>query len=171
MKIIIIQGSARSKGDTNNIVRVLQKYLKSDFVDLKTKLIHPYDYEHANQSDDFLPLMRHITNYDLVLFATPVYWYTMSGIMKDFFDRITDCLKIEKETGRKLRGMSMAALCCSSDSKQVDGFFNPFEQSADYLGMRYLGNLHTWVEDGSVSEEVEALIRIFAEELNQEKTN
>ncbi|MCP4458779.1 MAG: NAD(P)H-dependent oxidoreductase [Cytophagales bacterium] len=36
--------------------------------------------------------------------ATPVYWYSMSGIMKVFLDRIYDVLTIEKELGRKLHG-------------------------------------------------------------------
>ena len=37
--------------------------------------------------------------------------------MKKFFDRISDCIKIEKETGRKLRGMEMAVLSCGSDNE------------------------------------------------------
>ena len=35
-----------------------------------------------------------------IIFVTPVYWYAMSGRMKVFFDRWTDLLKIDKDTGR-----------------------------------------------------------------------
>ncbi len=45
-----------------------------------------------------------VDKYDVLIFATPVYWYSMSGIMKVFFDRITDLLTIKKDIGRKLKG-------------------------------------------------------------------
>ena len=51
-----------------------------------------------------------ISKYDTIIFATPVYWYSMSGILKVFIDRITDLLTIEKELGRKLRGKKMAVV-------------------------------------------------------------
>ena len=63
------------------------------------------------------------------------------------FDRITACLKTEKETERKLRGKNMAAMSCGSDSIKHEGFFFPFEKSANYLGMHYSGHIHTWIEE------------------------
>ena len=38
------------------------------------------------------PLIPIIEKYDTLIFATPVYWYSMSGIMKVFFDRKNDNL-------------------------------------------------------------------------------
>jgi len=49
--------------------------------------------------------------------------------MKTFFDRITDCLKIEKETGRKLRGKAMTMVSCRSDDEIKEGFAMPFRES------------------------------------------
>ena len=46
------------------------------------KIRNYYDYEYKNQNDDFLPTIKKILAYDLILFITPVYWYSMSGIMK-----------------------------------------------------------------------------------------
>ena len=102
-----------------------------------------YDYEHRNRNDDYLPLMKElIEKYDKFIFATPVYWYSMSGIMKVFFDRITDLLEIEKDIGRKLRGKSMAVISCSIGNNLNDAFWLPFSETANYLGMAYLGNAH-----------------------------
>ena len=107
--------------------------------------ISHYDYSHANQEDDFLDLMRRIMDeYDVLIFATPVYWYAMSGIMKVFFDRLTDLLKIEKDLGRKLRGKYMAVLSSSNGDNLGDHFWLPFRKSAAYLGMHYVGDLHTY---------------------------
>ncbi|MDW3646604.1 MAG: NAD(P)H-dependent oxidoreductase [Bacteroidia bacterium] len=155
MKKVIIQGSSRSGGNTHSLIKFLQSRGKFDVIDLKNYEISPYDYEHKNREDDFLPLMRKLLGYDLLVFATPIYWYSMSGIMKNFVDRFTDCLKIEKELGRKLRGKSMAAFCCGSDPDEIESFFLPFELTAGYLGMQYLGQLHAWIEE----EEIEELVK------------
>lgn len=165
MRRIIIQGSSRSKGNTNKIVEILREGLRCDLIDLNLHTINHYNYEHKNKHDDFLMLMRQIVEYDLIIFITPVYWYSMSGLMKTFFDRITDCLKIEKETGRKLRGKYMAAISCGSDDNEIEGFFVPFQKSADYLGMTYIGNIHTWIESSHPPEIVWNLISEFAANL------
>ena len=162
MKKVIIQGSSRSEGNTHTLIQYLQSIEEFDLIDLKECTISAYDYAHENQGDDFLPLMRKLVEYDLLVFATPVYWYSMSGIMKNFFDRITDCLKIEKDLGRRLRGKSMAAFCCGSDAEEVSGFFLPFELSAGYLGMDYLGDVHAWIEQDEIEEEVKRRLDLFA---------
>ena len=110
MKGIILQGSSRSYGNTNKVVRFVLERLPFELIDLKTKYIHQYDYEHKHESDDFLPLMRTIVEYDIILFATPVYWYAMSGTMKIFFDRFSDLLHYRKDLGRQLRGKSRPKL-------------------------------------------------------------
>jgi multimeric flavodoxin WrbA len=146
-KVVIIQGSARSDGDTNRKVRFITEITEWDHVDLNEYQISAYDYHHRNRNDDFLPLMRHLTtNYEVFVFATPVYWYAMSGTLKIFFDRFTDLLTIEKDLGRTLRGKSMAVLSCSNGGNLGDDFWIPFREIADYLGMHYLANVHTYQE-------------------------
>jgi len=154
MKYLIVQGSSRTDGNTAQIADILAKKLEADIIHLKELDIHPYSYDHEHADDDFLPTMCKLVTYDVVIFATPVYWYTMSGRMKNFFDRITDCLKTDKETGRQLRGMHMAAISCGSDHHEVEGFFVPFRESAGYLGMHYLGDIHTWVEGDDLHQAV-----------------
>lgn len=163
MKGVIIQGSSRSKGNTHKIASYLQELTGFDIIDLRTKRIGPFDYEFNNHNDDFIPLITEIANtYDTLIFATPVYWYAMSGIMKNFFDRITDCLKTEKETGRKLREKSMAMVSCGSDAHLKEGFEMPFRESAHYLGMAYLGGVHTWIENDEIPEEVKKALHRMA---------
>lgn len=162
MKSILIQASSRSNGHTHQIVQLFREHWPSDFLDLKPLRIHPYTYEHAHQDDDFMPTMRQLLEYDLLIFATPVYWYSMSGILKNFLDRISDCLKIEKETGRQLRGKKMIAICCGTDHVEIEGYFVPFRLTAEYLGMGYWGDLHTWVEDKTPSQEIKNRIEAFA---------
>ena len=165
-KGLIILGSSNSTGDTFQVVQYLQNETAFDMLDLNDFNIGPFDYEFKNSEDDFIPLMKRIiAAYDTLVFATPVYWYAMSGTMKIFFDRLSDCLKTEKPTGRKLRGKKMAALCCSSGEEEYEGFFMPFRLSAEYLGMHYLGDVHTWVDAEGLNEKVQARLKAFATSL------
>ena len=142
-KKVIIVGSSRSNGNTSKIVDAISNQINADIIDLRDYTISFYDYESKNSNDDFLPLIRSIIEkYDTLLFATPVYWYSMSGIMKVFFDRLSDLIRIEKETGRKLRGKKMFVITNSHDDELEYNFYIPFQKSAEYLGMEYLGNKH-----------------------------
>jgi multimeric flavodoxin WrbA len=142
-KKVIILGSSRKNGNTTRIVDEISKETEIDVIDLSDYNISYYDYESKNREDDFLPLIKEIIEkYDTLIFATPIYWYNMSGIMKVFFDRISDLIRIEKETGRKLRGKKIGVISNSHDNEIEDSFYIPFIKSADYLGMQYLGHAH-----------------------------
>ncbi|MEM8929053.1 MAG: NAD(P)H-dependent oxidoreductase [Bacteroidota bacterium] len=144
MATVLIVGSARKDGDTSNLVVKTKKLTNWDVIDLNDYQIGYFDYSHSNKNDDYLGLMHNIiTTYDTLIFVTPIYWYSMSGIMKVFFDRITDLLTIEKELGRKLRGKKMAVMTISTGGNLGNAFWLPFSETANYLGMQYLGNLHT----------------------------
>lgn len=165
-KTVIVQASSRSDGDTTKIVNYIKSLTHYDVIDLNTKKIGHYDYKYKNQDDDFIALMTHIiNNYNTIIFATPVYWYAMSGILKVFFDRISDLLRTHKDTGRKLRGKNMAMLSISNHDDIKLGFSMPFVESADYLGMTYLGDIHTYVEDGKINKDVELRIHNFVKSL------
>ncbi|MGO4772719.1 flavodoxin family protein [Flavobacterium sp. W22_SRS_FK3] len=142
-KKVIILGSARKNGNTTKIVDEISKESAIDVIDLSDYNISHYDYESKNREDDFLPLIRRILeDYDTLIFATPIYWYNMSGIMKVFFDRFSDLIRIEKETGRKLRGKKIGVISNSHDNEIEESFYIPFKKTADYLGMEYLGHAH-----------------------------
>ena len=166
MQTLIILGSSNSRGDTRKIVDAVRKKVDADLIDLNDLMIGYFDYEFKNSGDDFLPVMREIVeNYDLIIFATPVYWYTMSGIMKVFFDRISDLLKTEKELGRKVRGKGMAVVSCGSDEILANGFHMPFVETAMYLGMTYKGSCHSWVKNGEIPKEVIGRLEVFGQRL------
>ncbi len=151
-KGVIILGSSNSIGETFKISEYVSLQTGFPIIDLKTKEILPFDYDFNNRSDNFFNLFKNLVNdYDLLIFATPVYWYTMSGTMKIFFDRISDCLKIYKELGRKLRSKEMAVISSGSDKELKAGFHMPFIETAKYLGMTYITDVHCW-EDNNPNE-------------------
>ncbi len=164
-KGIIIMGSSRSDGDTAATVKTLSELTHFPTLDLKSLNFSDYDYQSGNLDDDFLPTVRKlVNNYEHIIWATPVYWYTMSALMKRFIDRISDCLRVEKDTGRKFRGMSMSMVSVSNDTRN-SGFNEPFVLSAEYLGMSYLGDVHVIVSPDhpdSINQQLEPLLSFIA---------
>ncbi|AXT51832.1 FMN reductase [Aquimarina sp. BL5] len=161
-KGIIIQGSSRSDGDTNTVVSYLKDVTGFDVVDLNQREINYFDYEFKNEDDSEVIFKNIVQNYQTIVLATPVYWYTMSGIMKVFLDRISDYLYKEKDFGRMLRGKEMAMISCSNDDDRADEFHLPFSRSAAYLGMDYLGDVHAWIKGKELSVEVKEKIDALA---------
>ncbi|WP_075343073.1 flavodoxin family protein [Tenacibaculum agarivorans] len=148
---LILQASSNAKGNTYKIVTYLNQDNQFDIIDLSTKNIGHFNYNFENANDDFLPLMEEIIEkYDTIVFATPVYWYSMSGILKVFFDRLSDLLHYKKELGRKLRGKKMAMISNSGENDRRDGFEMPFIESAKYLGMEYLGDTHAFFTENEI---------------------
>lgn len=168
MKTVIIQGSSRIKGNTKKILDLFKEQIEFDVINLAEQNIGQFDYDFNNQHDDFKGLFEKIVNdYDIILFATPVYWYAMSGLMKTFFDRITDFLKIDKVNGRKLKGKYAGAISCGSDGNEWDGFFMPFKNSSAYLGMNYIGNVHTWISNEQPDTQVVNLVNEFSQKIKE----
>ena len=162
---MILDASHRANGNTTRIAHLLSKSLDAEVFSLVDYDIGHYDYEFRNSDDDFLPLIRKIATYDIIVFATPVYWYSMSGRLKVFLDRISDCLKIEKAIGRSFAGKSMAVLSCGSEDSSILGFFEPFKLTADYLDMHYIGDVETWIAADDIVSAVEDRVNAFANKL------
>lgn len=138
-KNIIVLGSSRSYGNTRKAVTDAMGENDIPLIDLGTHAITPFDYEYRNKSDDFIPLIERIVEFDTIVVATPVYWYTMSAIMKTFIDRITDLLYHRKDLGHQLRGKKAFVIASFGGATQPKGFEDSFEQTFNYLNMPYLG--------------------------------
>lgn len=159
---VIIQASAQSKGNTNLVVNYLNKNNDFDVIDIATKNIGHFNYKFENANDDFIPTIEAIIEkYDTIIFATPVYWYTMSGHLKVFFDRMSDLLHYKKELGRKMRGKKMAMISNSYGNDRREGFNMPFIESAKYLGMEYLGDIHAFFNEEEIHTEAKEKIDTF----------
>ena len=163
---VIIKGSSNKNGNTQKVIDNLNSANDFDVIDLLDYKIGHFDYEFKNSSDDFIPLMEKvIEQYDTIIFATPVYWYTMSGILKVFFDRISDLLHYKKELGRQLRGKSMGMISNSNDNDCFSFFNKPFIESSKYLGMHYIGDIHAWFDGSEIHEKANEIIDTFKDQI------
>jgi putative NADPH-quinone reductase len=149
---------ADSPADTPQYARAL--------VDLGALQIGYFSYANRCAGDDFVPLIERALVHAVWVIATPLYWYTMSAQAKTFLDRLSDLLEFRKDLGRRLRGKHLAVLCTGEDEVLPPHFAEPFELTAAYLGMRYLGHHYAQVQDRApMRPSQQAAARRFAREL------
>ena len=140
-KTALLLSTSRKHGNTSSLVEAINKHSQIDVYDLKDYQISPFDYEHKNSDDDFIPLIKNLLQYDHLIFASPVYWYSMTAQMKVFFDRISDLLHVEKSLGRQLRTKVCLLVSTGASPEPERSFEEVFINSFDYLGMKYKGML------------------------------
>jgi len=146
-KTAILLSTSRKQGNTQRLVEHIAHQSDIDIVNLKDFSISPFDYEHRNINDDFVPLIRKLIKYDHLIFASPVYWYSMTAQMKVFFDRISDLLHVKKELGRQLRKKKTSIISTGASPKPERSFEETFLNSFNYLGMNYKGMLYCYCEN------------------------
>jgi multimeric flavodoxin WrbA len=134
---MIIVGSSRKNGNTSLIVELLAKKLDCEVFDLSDYSVSYYDYKNLNKDDDYSKLAAKMIEASYLIFATPVYWYSMSGQMKVFFDRFTDLITIRKSFGRQLAGKHTFLVATGSEQNLPDGFEAAFRLTSDYLDMKF----------------------------------
>jgi multimeric flavodoxin WrbA len=109
---IALFSSSRRNGNTGRLMDRIVLELDIEVVELSSLRMAPDDYHHSNRDDDFEPLMERVLQHDQVIFASPIYWYSVSPAMKVFLDRISDFLELPDllPKGRTLRGKFALAL-------------------------------------------------------------
>lgn len=92
-KIVVVNSSPRENGNCDLLCSEFIRGASADpentivRVDLKDQNI---DFYRENQvSDDADRLAAELSDSNIIVLATPVYFYTMSGMMKNFIDRMT----------------------------------------------------------------------------------
>jgi len=96
-------------------------------------------------NDDMHPLYETIASTDVLLFATPVYWYGPTTIMKAFIDRL---VVFNRPQGRPLiegKGAIIAVAYEEAGPVAAEPLIRMFELSFDYLGVHFI---HRIVVDG-----------------------
>jgi len=164
---IVIFGSSRKRGNTWEATQMVLQDQVVPIVNLNDIDISAFDYEYKNQGDDFLSLAEEMVKHNQIIIATPIYWYTMSAIMKTFIDRWSDFITHKKDLGRRMRGKNLyivTSYAVYPEGKK--GFEAIFKQTAEYMGMKYGGCFfHYSGEDISISQKNSKVADKFAKKI------
>jgi len=165
-KPLIILASARKKGYTTNFLNKVFVEKDYELIDLLDFYISPYSY--ANNypgTDEFLKIIDELIKHKVIVFATPVYWYAMSGIMKTFFDRLTDVVTTKKHLGRQLQGKSTFLIAVGAEEELPTGFEIPFKLTSDYLHMKYQACIYYSTNFPTTEERLQAITQDFKDKV------
>ncbi len=142
-RVLAILGTADGGANTRSVLNdFLSRFDNHETVNLNEVLVAPFVYDRSKHSsaDVFFGLVEKMIAADRIVLATPVYWYAMSGPMKDFIDRFSDLLSGPlKAKAEMLYGKKIQILATGYDQALPMGFEVPFAGTAIYFGLDYMG--------------------------------
>lgn len=149
MSIAVIYGGTRPNGNTELLTEKVIDGLKVEKIHLKNFDIRPIeDLRHDENGfhdvgDNYNTVIDLILPHDIVIFATPIYWYSMSGIMKNFIDRWSQTLRDSKYPNFKTTMGSKKAyvIAVGGDNPYVKGLpmIQQFQHIFDFMGTSFEG--------------------------------
>jgi len=142
-KILVVLGSARKQSDTEKLLELLLSEVEYTLLDLLDYKLTPYNYKGNYPTDDaFAEVTAALLQHDVIIWATPVYWYAMSGLLKTCFDRFTSLVTINKAQGWQLAGKLTFLVAVGADATLPEGFLIPFKNTAAYLNMSFQASFY-----------------------------
>ncbi|MVP01889.1 flavodoxin family protein [Paenibacillus lutrae] len=149
MTVAVIYGSTRADGNTEILTRQAVQGLQAEAIYLKDFDIQPIeDQRHAaggfqDVDDDYLAVLERILPHDTLVFATPIYWYSMSGRMKNFVDRWSQTLRDHRYPAFRssMAGKKAYVIAVGGDEPLIKGLpmIRQFQLIFDFMGMRMDG--------------------------------
>ena len=109
-KLLTLYSSARATGNTFQLVNTFHQVMPTEICYLDKMHVEGYDYQYRNQNDDFNGLIEKMLEADIIIFASPVYWYAFTPAFKCFFDR-SHHFGATKTQGKKITRKSLLRIC------------------------------------------------------------
>ncbi|EFV78379.1 MULTISPECIES: flavodoxin family protein [Cytobacillus] len=169
MKVLALLGSTRENGNSEFLAKKIVEGTEHTLVQLSEMHIEPIiDKRHAAGGfspvkDDYEQLIQHMLSHDVFLFATPLYWYGMSGPMKDFFDRWSQYLRDERfNLKEELAKKKAYVVITGGSSAKVKGLplVQQFQYIFEFVGMEFADYIiGSGVKPGEVKEDTLALAK------------
>ena len=151
-KVVVITGSPRKNG---NSAAMAEAFIKA--AEEKGHTVTRFDAAmmnvggcHACETcfksgkacsfdDDFNTIAPHILEADDIVFAMPVYWYSIPGQIKNVIDKIYSFCVAGKDVAGK--GCGLIACCEEEDMTVLGGVRMPLERSAALLKWHMIGEV------------------------------
>lgn len=175
MKILVVTGSPRKGGNTEVLADTFAQAARENGHTVVVRklsalkvgpcLACEYCFSHDGvcvQKDDMNEILKDVDGTELLVLASPIYWFDISAQMKCFIDRLYACAK---------KGFTIQAAAMLLDSGSP-GVYNAAQTQlkdiCEYLGWKNMGAITApgMVEKGSIFQS-SALqqVQTFAENL------
>ncbi|MFA6079613.1 MAG: flavodoxin family protein [Candidatus Omnitrophota bacterium] len=155
-KVLILSGSPKKDGNTAILVRWFSEGAASkgavlDTVEtafLKYKSTGCTSCRSCQKIDDYrcvikdeaTPVLARMVDRDVIVVASPLYFFSASAQIKLIFDRFFSLYKWDNSAGTMktpLKGKTLAVIASAYEDVGLDALERPFIITADYTGMKY----------------------------------
>lgn len=147
MNIGALYGSSRANGNTELLAEHVIEGLNVRKIFLKD--FHIKDIEDRRHEsggfvaveDDYNKIINKMLDCDVIIFATPIYWYGMSGMMKTFIDRWSQVMRDERypEFKEEMSKKSAYIIAVGGDNPRTKGLplIKQFKYICEFIGLQY----------------------------------
>lgn len=142
-RILIINASHRSEGSTYILKEEFVNNFIGEDIEIDELYLSDMNLEYFNYDNEYLKedqfdeIKEGLFSADLIVFASPIYWYSMPAKLKTVFDRFNSIYasgEIDKLKGKKV------VLLYTYGGIDSEVFKQPFIETSKYLKMDYLGS-------------------------------
>lgn len=81
-------------------------------------------YGQVFEDDEMKEILKEMDKYDILVIGSPVYWYTVGGMLKTFIDRLYMLPEAESLRGKKLYLFAQGSLPSSDTVKAIEFLSN-----------------------------------------------
>jgi multimeric flavodoxin WrbA len=174
-RILVINGAARVNGNTDIIIsKLITSALQTDVqikqIDVRKKKIndcigcyHCKDNTACSIKDDMVEVYEEINRSALIIFASPVYWWGVTGIMKVLIDRLYLYYSdLNKPYIKGKKALIISPMDMNSDIYKIKIFLDFYKIIFDNLKMTLVdtclfGNIN---DKGAIQKNAEYLDKI-----------
>lgn len=166
-KILILAGSPKRGGNTDTLVGWFAEGARSSGAEVEIVNTAFLKYKSTGCiscrvcqnreayecviDDEAKPVLSKMISADVIVMATPLYFWAASAQLKMIIDRMFSLYKFDNTTNTSktpLKGKTIVLVASSYDPEGLDILEGPFKAIAEYTGMKYRSLL---VPDAGVS--------------------
>jgi len=175
-KVLIVLGSPRKKGNSATLAAELEKGVIAKGNEAEMIYLHNLGIEACKGcdyckkgdngcviDDQMQKLYPKIIDADSIVFATPVYWFSMSAQLKLFMDR---CYALFKDGTKVFKDKKVAVVMTYADEDVFGSggvnVLRTFQDSFRFLKTEFVGTVHgsAW-KAGEISENEKLMKKAF----------
>lgn len=165
-KVYVISGSSRDNGNSELLMQKAVENIPHKIIKLREYQIQPIkDVRHngvfENQQDDYYQIIEEMLSYQHILFVTPIYWYNVSGMMKDFIDRWTESLRSTQynfKEAMKDKTFYLIVVGANPDKSKANPIIEQFKYLTQYFSIPFGGAvIGSADKPGEIVKDVEAV--------------
>ena len=168
MTIAVIYGGSRPNGNTETLTKKAIQGLVVEEIYLRDYSIEPIiDKRHTVEgfseiNDGYNSIIDRILPHDILIFSTPIYWYSMTGTMKNFIDRWSQTLRDSKYPNFKNQMSQKIAyvIAVGGDEPYMKGLplIQQFQHIFDFIGTTFGGYIiGEGNKPGEINQDTKAL--------------